>query len=249
MESGSDVLIEIHGLKKTYRQGSVSVDALRGIDLSVRKGEYLGIVGKSGAGKTTLLNMIAGLDDLTEGEINVGGKRVDKMNEVRKAVWRGRNIGFIFQSFQLLPGLSLLDNVMLPMDFCGKLNRHSVEKAAELLRMVGLIDHIHKVPAEISGGQQQRVAIARALANDPALLLADEPTGRLDTATSEVVFELFEKVVEKGTTMIIVSYDHSLAERTRRMIRLTDGAIVGVGSNEGGRMKNCGSPLRGHSKL
>ena len=233
MESGSDVLIEIHGLKKTYRQGSVSVDALRGIDLSVRKGEYLGIVGKSGAGKTTLLNMIAGLDDLTEGEINVGGKRVDKMNEVRKAVWRGRNIGFIFQSFQLLPGLSLLDNVMLPMDFCGKLNRHSVEKAAELLRMVGLIDHIHKVPAEISGGQQQRVAIARALANDPALLLADEPTGRLDTATSEVVFELFEKVVEKGTTMIIVSHDHSLAERTRRMIRLTDGAIVGVGSNEG----------------
>ena len=227
MESGSDVLIEIHGLKKTYRQGSVSVDALRGIDLSVRKGEYLGIVGKSGAGKTTLLNMIAGLDDLTEGEINVGGKRVDKMNEVRKAVWRGRNIGFIFQSFQLLPGLSLLDNVMLPMDFCGKLNRHSVEKAAELLRMVGLIDHIHKVPAEISGGQQQRVAIARALANDPALLLADEPTGRLDTATSEVVFEIFEKVVEKGTTMIIVSHDHSLADRTRRMIRLTDGAIVG----------------------
>ena len=227
MESGSDVLIEIHGLKKTYRQGSVSVDALRGIDLSVRKGEYLGIVGKSGAGKTTLLNMIAGLDDLTEGEINVGGKRVDKMNEVRKAVWRGRNIGFIFQSFQLLPGLSLLDNVMLPMDFCGKLNRHSVEKAAELLRMVGLIDHIHKVPAEIAGGQQQRVAIARALANDPALLLADEPTGRLDTATSEVVFEIFEKVVEKGTTMIIVSHDHSLADRTRRMIRLTDGAIVG----------------------
>lgn len=232
MENGSDVLIEIHGLKKTYRQGSVSVDALRGIDLSVRKGEYLGIVGKSGAGKTTLLNMIAGLDDLTEGEINVGGKRVDKMNEVRKAVWRGRNIGFIFQSFQLLPGLSLLDNVMLPMDFCGKLNRHSAEKAAELLRMVGLIDHIHKVPAEISGGQQQRVAIARALANDPALLLADEPTGRLDTATSEVVFEIFEKVVEKGTTMIIVSHDHSLADRTRRMIRLTDGAIVGVGSNE-----------------
>ena len=225
MESGSDVLIEIHGLKKTYRQGSVSVDALRGIDLSVRKGEYLGIVGKSGAGKTTLLNMIAGLDDLTEGEINVGGKRVDKMNEVRKAVWRGRNIGFIFQSFQLLPGLSLLDNVMLPMDFCGKLNRHSVEKAAELLRMVGLIDHIHKVPSEISGGQQQRVAIARALANDPVLLLADEPTGRLDTATSEVVFDIFEKVVEKGTTMIIVSHDHTLADRTRRMIRLADGMI------------------------
>ena len=169
--------------------------------------------------------MIAGLDDLTEGEVTVGGHRVDKMNEVRKAVWRGRNVGFIFQSFQLLPGLSLLDNVMLPMDFCGKLDRHSSEKAAELLRMVGLIDHIHKVPAEISGGQQQRVAIARALANDPALLLADEPTGRLDTATSEVVFDIFEQVVSKGTTMIIVSHDHSLADRTRRLIRLTDGKI------------------------
>ena len=225
MENIADVLIEIHNLKKTYRQGSVSTEALRGIDLTVRKGEYLGIVGRSGAGKTTLLNMIAGLDDLTEGEVTVGGQRVDKMNEVRKAVWRGRNVGFVFQSFQLLPGLSLLDNVMLPMDFCGNLNRHSSEKAAELLRMVGLIDHIHKVPSEISGGQQQRVAIARALANDPVLLLADEPTGRLDTATSEVVFEIFEQVVSKGTTMIIVSHDHSLAERTRRLIRLTDGKI------------------------
>lgn len=226
MENCSENLITVRGLKKTYRQGSVSTEALRGIDLEVRKGEYLGIIGKSGAGKTTLLNMIAGLDSLTEGEISVGGQRVDKMNEVRKAIWRGRSVGFIFQSFQLLPGLSLLDNVMLPMDFCGKLNRHSAEKAAELLRMVGLIDHIHKVPSEISGGQQQRVAIARALANDPILLLADEPTGRLDTATSEVVFDIFEQVVSAGTTMIIVSHDHSLSERTRRMIRLTDGRIA-----------------------
>ena len=226
MENCSENLITVRGLKKTYRQGSVSTEALRGIDLEVRKGEYLGIIGKSGAGKTTLLNMIAGLDSLTEGEISVGGQRVDKMNEVRKAIWRGRSVGFIFQSFQLLPGLSLLDNVMLPMDFCGKLNRHSAEKAAELLRMVGLIDHIHKVPSEISGGQQQRVAIARALANDPILLLADEPTGRLDTATSEVVFDIFEQVVSAGTTMIIVSHDHSLSERTRRMIRLADGRIA-----------------------
>ena len=225
MENGSDILIKIHDLKKIYRQGSVQTEALRGIDLTVNRGEYLGIVGKSGAGKTTLLNMIAGLDAITDGEIVVDGKRVDKMNEVRKAIWRGRSVGFIFQSFQLLPGLSLLDNVMLPMDFCGLLNRHSSEKAAELLRMVGLIDHIHKTPSEISGGQQQRVAIARALANDPVLLLADEPTGRLDTATSEVVFEIFEQVVEKGTTMIIVSHDHSLADRTRRMIRLADGRI------------------------
>ena len=219
-------IVEIHGLKKVYREGSVSTEALRGIDLSVSRGEYLGVVGKSGAGKTTLLNMIAGLDSVTEGEITVDGRRVDKMNEVKKAVWRGRSVGFIFQSFQLLPGLSLLDNVMLPMDFCGKLSRNSSEKAAELLRMVGLIDHIHKIPSEISGGQQQRVAIARALANDPILLLADEPTGRLDTATSEVVFEIFEKVVAGGTTMIIVSHDHSLAERTRRIITLADGRIA-----------------------
>ncbi|MBQ6519307.1 MAG: ABC transporter ATP-binding protein [Anaerolineaceae bacterium] len=225
MEKTTENLIEVRSLKKTYTEGSVSTEALRGIDLVVGKGEYLGIVGKSGAGKTTLLNMIAGLDNPTEGEILVGGKRVDQMNEVRKAIWRGRNVGFIFQSFQLLPGLSLLDNVMLPMDFCGLLNRHSAEKAAELLRMVGLIDHIHKVPSEISGGQQQRVAIARALANDPALLLADEPTGRLDTTTSEVVFDIFEQVVAKGTTMVIVSHDHTLAERTTRTIRLTDGEI------------------------
>ena len=226
MENVTQPLIEIRGLKKSYREGSVSTEALRGIDLTVNKGEYLGVVGKSGAGKTTLLNMIAGLDNLSEGTITVGGERVDKMNEVKKAIWRGRNIGFIFQSFQLLPGLSLLDNVMLPMDFCGRLNRHSAEKAAELLRMVGLIDHIHKVPSEISGGQQQRVAIARALANDPMVLLADEPTGRLDTATSEVVFDLFQQVVAKGTTMIIVSHDHSLADRTRKLIRLADGAIT-----------------------
>ena len=226
MNNASDVLIKIHDLKKTYRQSDVLTEALRGIDLTVNRGEYLGIVGKSGAGKTTLLNMIAGLDSITEGEILVDGKRVDKMNEVRKAVWRGRSVGFIFQSFQLIPGLSLLDNVMLPMDFCGLLNRHSADKAAELLRMVGLIDHIHKMPSEISGGQQQRVAIARALANDPALVLADEPTGRLDTATSEVVFEIFEQVVEKGTTMIIVSHDPSLSDRTRRMIRLADGRIA-----------------------
>lgn len=226
MENVTEPLIEIRGLKKSYREGSVSTEALRGIDLTVNKGEYLGVVGKSGAGKTTLLNMIAGLDNLSEGTITVGGERVDKMNEVKKAIWRGRNIGFIFQSFQLLPGLSLLDNVMLPMDFCGRLNRHSAEKAAELLRMVGLIDHIHKVPSEISGGQQQRVAIARALANDPMVLLADEPTGRLDTATSEVVFDLFQQVVAKGTTMIIVSHDHSLAHRTRKLIRLADGVIT-----------------------
>lgn len=221
----SENLIEIRNLKKIYREGSVETEALRGIDLLVKKGEYLGVVGKSGAGKTTLLNMIAGLDNLTEGEITVGSERIDRMNEVKKAIWRGRNVGFIFQSFQLLPGISLLDNVMLPMDFCGKLDRHSSEKAAELLRMVGLIDHIHKIPSEISGGQQQRVAIARALANDPILLLADEPTGRLDTATSEVVFEIFEQVIAKGTTMIIVSHDHSLSKRTRRIIRLADGKI------------------------
>lgn len=225
MDQEPETLIEIRDLKKTYQEGSICTEALRGIDLTVHKGEYLGVVGKSGAGKTTLLNMIAGLDSPTEGEITVGGERVDRMNEVRKAVWRGRKVGFIFQSFQLLPGLSLLDNVMLPMDFCGLLDRHSEEKAAELLRRVGLIDHIHKVPSEISGGQQQRVAIARALANDPILLLADEPTGRLDSATSESVFEIFEQVNETGTTMIIVSHDHSLAERTKHLIRLADGKI------------------------
>ncbi len=226
METTNNNIIDIRNVRKTYTLGDVQTDALKGVSLQIPRGQYLGVIGKSGAGKTTLLNMIAGLDATTSGEIYIEGIRMDTMNDGKRSVFRGKNIGFIFQSFQLIPGLNLLENVMLPMDFCGTYNRDSVAKAADLLKMVGLADHLHKKPAELSGGQQQRVAIARALANDPPILLADEPTGRLDSGTTETVFEIFERVVSAGTTLVIVSHDRSLARRTQRVIRMADGEIV-----------------------
>ncbi len=226
METTNNNIIDIRNVRKTYTLGGVQTDALKGVSLQIPRGQYLGVIGKSGAGKTTLLNMIAGLDAATCGEIYIEGIRMDTMNGGKRSAFRGKNIGFIFQSFQLIPGLNLLENVMLPMDFCGTYNRDSEAKAADLLKMVGLADHLHKKPAELSGGQQQRVAIARALANDPPILLADEPTGRLDSGTTETVFEIFERVVSAGTTLVIVSHDRSLARRTQRVIRMADGEIV-----------------------
>lgn len=226
METTNNNIIDIRNVRKTYTLGDVQTDALKGVSLQIPRGQYLGVIGKSGAGKTTLLNMIAGLDAATSGEIYIEGIRMDTMNDGKRSVFRGKNIGFIFQSFQLIPGLNLLENVMLPMDFCGTYNRDSEAKAADLLKMVGLADHLHKKPAELSGGQQQRVAIARALANEPPILLADEPTGRLDSGTTETVFEIFERVVSAGTTLVIVSHDRSLARRTQRVIRMADGEIV-----------------------
>ncbi len=226
METTNNNIIDIRNVRKTYTLGDLQTDALKGVSLQIPRGQYLGVIGKSGAGKTTLLNMIAGLDATTSGEIYIEGIRMDTMNDGKRSVFRGKNIGFIFQSFQLIPGLNLLENVMLPMDFCGTYNRDSEAKAADLLKMVGLADHLHKKPAELSGGQQQRVAIARALANDPPILLADEPTGRLDSGTTETVFEIFERVVSAGTTLVIVSHDRSLARRTQRVIRMADGEIV-----------------------
>lgn len=229
MDNETIPLIKVSGLKKFYAQGKIMTPALNGINLSIMRGEYVGIIGKSGAGKTTLINMLAGLDNPTEGDIEIDGIHVQQLNEERKARWRGNKVGVIFQSFQLLPGLNLVDNVMLPMDFVGTMSGHkkeSREKASALLEMVGLEDHLMKKPSEISGGQQQRVAIARALINDPEILLADEPTGRLDSVTSETVFDIFDHVVQKGTTIIIVSHDKSLGERTKRLIRIADNIIA-----------------------
>ena len=220
-------LLQVSGLKKIYTTGTVQTEALKQIDLKVQQGEYVGIVGKSGAGKTTLLNMLGGLDAPTAGDIRVGDVHVHKLNEDGRSRWRCRTIGFIFQSFELIPDLSLLDNVMLPIDFLGAYHpKESEEKAAGLLEMVGLGDHILKKPSEISGGQQQRVAIARALINDPEILLADEPTGRLDEATSEVVFDIFDGISAKGMTLLIVTHDRGLEKKFDRIIRLSDGRIV-----------------------
>jgi putative ABC transport system ATP-binding protein len=220
-------LIQLRGVTKVYRTAAGESAALKGIDLDVYPGEFIGIIGKSGAGKTTLANMVTGVDHLTTGEVWVNGVSVHKMGEDALALWRGLTLGVIYQSFHLLPSLSLLDNIMLPMDLCGQYHpRRSPERAMQLLREVELEDHANKPPSAISGGQQQRVAIARALANDPPILVADEPTGRLDSTTAETIFQIFLKLVEQGKTILMVTHDQSLAQRVSRVVQIVDGEIV-----------------------
>jgi putative ABC transport system ATP-binding protein len=225
-------LIHTTNLVKTYRNGGVPLDALRSLDLTIYPGEYVGVIGKSGAGKTTLINMLSGVDQITSGEVVVNGTAVHELKEDELALWRGLNLGVIYQSFNLLPMLSLQDNITLAMDFCGKYRRgESEQRALALLESVELAEHARKPPAYISGGQKQRVAIARALANDPAIILADEPTGRLDSVTSETIFSVFDDLVAQGKTILMVSHDRTLARRVNRVIELEDGAIV---SDNGG---------------
>ncbi|MCJ7812719.1 ABC transporter ATP-binding protein [bacterium] len=225
-EGNGQPLIRLNGLKKSYFSAAGEFPALRGIDLDIKSGEFISIVGKSGSGKTTLINMIAGIDRPTAGEIRIGDTAIHKLSEGQMAVWRGRNIGIIFQFFQLLPMLSLIENIMLPMDFAGMYNlRQRKERALHLLDLVGIADHAYKLPSAVSGGQQQRAAIARALANDPPLVVADEPTGNLDSRTAESVFELFGKLVSQGKTLIIVTHDTSIASRVHRSIVINDGEI------------------------
>jgi putative ABC transport system ATP-binding protein len=219
-------IISLRGVDKIYNSSAGGVKALKGIDLDVFPGEFVSIIGKSGAGKTTLINMVTGVDRQTAGEIWVNGLPVHKMSDSQLALWRGRNLGIIYQAFYLMPTISLLDNVMLPMDFCGLFNhKQSPARARELLCNVGLEQHIHKFPSAISGGQQQRVAIARALANDPLLLLADEPTGRLDSATAESIFHIFLELVKNGKTILMVTHDQSVARRVSRVLTIADGQI------------------------
>lgn len=219
-------IIRIRQVKKTYPTANGEFEALKGIDLDVYPGEFVAIVGKSGAGKTTLINMLTGVDRLSAGEVSIGGVSVHDMDENRLALWRGRNLGIIYQSFYLMPTLSLLHNVLLPMDFCGLYRgRSSAERAMRLLTQVELQDHAYKRPAAISGGQQQRVAIARALANDPPIIVADEPTGRLDSATAEVIFRIFLDLAAQGKTIVMVTHDRGLAKRVSRTIRIVDGLI------------------------
>jgi putative ABC transport system ATP-binding protein len=225
-------LVRLHNVAKTYRTKAGDSDALRGITLDVDRGQFVGIVGKSGAGKSTLVNVISGIDRLTSGQIWIDRVPVHALDESQIAPWRGRNVGIVYQSFELIPTLSLLDNVLLPMDFCGLYHPHeSKERALSLLTRVGLADHVSKPPTKISGGQQQRVAIARALANDPPLLVADEPTGNLDSATAEDIFALFELLVDQGKTIIMVTHDKSLARRTSRTVWIADGQIVDEAKN------------------
>jgi putative ABC transport system ATP-binding protein len=224
-------LIEMRDVVKVYSTAAGDFSALRNINMQVMSGEFLGIVGKSGAGKSTLLNMITGVDDLTSGEVIVNSSSstvsVHGMTEDEIALWRGKTMGVVFQSFQLLPMLTLVENITLPMDLCGNFHpRHSRERALELLRLMEIEEHADKLPAFISGGQQQRVAIARALANDPPVLVADEPTGSLDSVTADHIFDVFEHLVnDQGKTIVMVTHDQSLATRFTRTLRIVDGEL------------------------
>jgi putative ABC transport system ATP-binding protein len=225
-------LIEMRDVVKIYSTAAGEFSALKRINLQIGAGEFVGIVGKSGAGKSTLLNMITGVDDLTSGEVivhsNGSSVSIHKMSEDHIALWRGQTLGVVFQSFQLLPMLTLVENITLPMDLCGTFNsKQSRERALELLRLVEIEDHADKLPTQISGGQQQRVAIARALANDPPILVADEPTGSLDSVTADHIFEVFEHLVtDQGKTIIMVTHDQSLAPRFTRTFGIADGELA-----------------------
>jgi putative ABC transport system ATP-binding protein len=219
--------IQLRNVVKTYKTAAGDLIALKNINAEIERGEFVGIIGKSGAGKSTLVNMVTGVDRLTSGEVVVDGTSVHRLNENQMALWRGLNIGVVYQSFELLPTLSLIDNVMLPMDFCGLYKpRKSQERARQLLIQVGLEEHMRKPPTKISGGQQQRVAIARALANDPPIVVADEPTGNLDSSTAEGIFQLFELLVQQGKAIVMVTHDQSLADQFSRVLRIADGEIA-----------------------
>jgi ABC-type lipoprotein export system ATPase subunit len=227
MQPENGPLIEVRQLVKVYQTPAGGFMALKGIDAQVNPGEFVAVVGKSGCGKSTLINMLTGIDRPTSGEIWIKDVAVHTLSENEMAEWRGRNVGIVFQHFQLMPTLTLLENVMLPMELNKVYTRRGRrERATQLLDTVEMIDHIHKLPSAISGGQQQRVAIARALANEPPLIVADEPTGNLDSQTAEMIFRLFEKLVAGGTTILVVTHDDALAKRVNRTIILSDGEIV-----------------------
>lgn len=225
-------LIELKNVSKTYSTAAGDFVALKNVDLKINAGEFVGIVGKSGAGKSTLLNMINGVDDLSSGEVIVTGNgqsvSVHQMSEDERSLWRGRNMGVVYQSFQLLPMLTLIENITLPMDLSDNFRpRESKERAMQLLQLVELEEHAYKLPTLISGGQQQRVAIARALANDPSILVADEPTGSLDSITADHIFEVFEHLVaDQGKTIIMVTHDSGLSSRFSRNLKIADGELV-----------------------
>ncbi len=232
----SDTIFQLKDVTKIYETGAGGFTALNGITLDVKKGEFLGIVGKSGAGKTTLLNMLSGVSNITSGEVlfytQSGNGRshpisIGQLTQDELAVWRGHNMGIVYQSFELLPQLDLINNIMLPREFSGQYQGAiSQKQALDLLEMVELREHAHKIPAHISGGQKQRVAIARALVNDPGVIVADEPTGSLDSATADTIFNIFARLVERGKTVIMVTHDTEMIPRFSRCLLISDGKLV-----------------------
>ena len=221
-------LIDLDDVEKMYRTGKLEYPALRGVDLTIEEGEMVAIVGPSGSGKTTIMNMITGIDRATAGTVSVDGQLLNEMSEEELAIWRGSNVGIVFQFFQLLPTLSALENAMLPLDFARRgSKRERFETARHNLELVGLGDKLDHLPAELSGGEQQRVAIARALAADPKLIIGDEPTGNLDTQTAAEMFELLQRLNDEGKTVLYVTHDLGLAARAGRMVTIRDGVVVG----------------------
>ncbi len=219
-------LISLSNIVKAYKTEAGDFIALRDVNLTISNGEFIAVIGKSGSGKSTLINMIAGIDRPTAGEVYIAGKPIHNLNESKMARLRGNSLGIVFQFFQLLPLLTAAENIMLPMDFCNIYStRERRKRAIQLLDMVGLARHADKLPSTLSGGEQQRVAIARALANDPPIILADEPTGNLDSKTSEVVFQVFEELVARGKTILMVTHDNDLAKKAKRTIHIADGEI------------------------
>ncbi len=222
----SGQLIELRNVRKTYPVAGGDFCALERVTLAISAGQFVAVVGKSGSGKSTLLNLIAAIDRPSAGEVRVGGEALNQLDEARLSAWRGRTVGVVFQFFQLLPTLTVLENTMLPMDFCGTLPpRQAKERALLLLERVGIAEQASKLPATLSGGQQQRAAIARALANDPPLLVADEPTGNLDTHTAEAVLDLLGALTQDGKTVLMVTHERDLEGRVDRVIRLVDGRV------------------------
>lgn len=222
-----DAIVRAVNLHKVYNSGTVTVHALRGVDLEIPAGEFVAVMGPSGCGKTTLLNCLSGLDDLTEGDVFVEGVRLTEMDDDRRSAYRARRMGFVFQSYNLLPVLSARENVELPLVVAGVSQRSAASSADQMLRLVALGDHAEHKPAELSAGQQQRVAIARALVNRPGIVWADEPTGNLDSETSGEILDLLARLNrENGQTFVVVTHDPSVASRAHRILRMRNGQIA-----------------------
>ena len=224
--------ITLEQVSKRYVSGGITFHALKEVTLAIRQGEFVAIVGKSGSGKSTLLNMLTGIDYPSSGSVRINDTDVHELNETGLASWRGRNIGIVFQFFQLIPTLSVLENIVLAMDLVGIVPKGKREKRAlKLLRQVGIAGHANKLPTALSGGEQQRAAIARAMANDPPIIVADEPTGNLDSQNAAAVHQLFEKLVAAGKTVVVVTHERDLATRYHRVITLKDGLVVDTGEH------------------
>ena len=240
VQHGTEPIVNLHAVTKQYENAAGTFTALKAIDFQAQAGEFVAVVGKSGSGKSTLLNVLSGIDSPTSGEVTIAGTPIHAMNQNQLARWRGKQIGVVFQFFQLLPTLTVIENVMLPMDFCNTFpSRQRKHRAMQLLEQVGIAEQAYKLPALLSGGQQQRAAIARAQANNPAILLADEPTGNLDSQTATATLQLFKDLASAGKTVVMVTHERDVAPWVSRIVTLADGQIV---SNNQMRLASAALP-------